>query len=240
MRIGLRSTVLAAALAATPMSSGLSAQEVSGRVFDANSGMVLAGASVSIHLPETLLDAQLVATLDGSFSFVVEEPGPYRLTIDAFGYEPRSVDLLVLEEGFTGIEIGLTPRVIELEGLTATVRRTVSSLQRAGFYRRQASGIGRAFLDSAQIADIPAMLPRQVMRGVPGLTVRGFEDIRLDGWCKPAIYVDGAPLGAVWEELPHPRYMLGIELYRGTEYIPPRWRPRSMPCGVLLIWTRLT
>jgi hypothetical protein len=103
--------------------AGLSAQLVSGRVVDGNTGAPLVGAAVSIDRDETILEERLV--IDGTFRFVVEQPGPYRLTVEAFGYESRSIGVIVLEEGFTGIEIALAPRVVELEGAEAHVGASV-------------------------------------------------------------------------------------------------------------------
>jgi hypothetical protein len=219
--------------------AGLSAQLVSGRVVDGNTGAPLVGAAVSIDRDETILEERLV--IDGTFRFVVEQPGPYRLTVEAFGYESRSIGVIVLEEGFTGIEIALAPRVVELEGIDVNVNRIVPSLARAGFYERKAAGIGRLFLDSAQVADIPGRQVNNKIRGIPGLTLRGRPPytIRLDGWCRPLIYVDGVPLGRTGQTMPDPRYWRGVEVHEGTEYIPPRYPPTRIPCGFVLIWTNI-
>ncbi|WP_116107668.1 TonB-dependent receptor [Lewinella sp. IMCC34191] len=101
------------------LAQGLTAQRISGNLFDAQSEMPLIGATVELLLP----DATRGTTTDteGRFEIAAVPPGRQTLRISYLGYESQTIpNILVTAGKDVHLDLSLEERVTDLE--TVTVR----------------------------------------------------------------------------------------------------------------------
>jgi hypothetical protein len=136
------------------------------------------------------------------------------------------------------------------------------TLERAGFYDRQAEGFG-VFVDRPRLDEWNPGVVTDVLRRVPGVRVRpnpnyGRRPARflpvdtrrflvelsrnpIEG-CDPVLFLDGLYIGTLTafdvDVLVADEELAGMEVYRGASEVPPRFRLRGSTCGVLVLWTR--
>ncbi len=117
---------------------------VSGRVVDAETGAVVAGALVS----RLGADSATVAVTDAGGRFVLRAPRApsYGIRIEQLGYEP-SVAALPDSLAHGSVPIRLRPRPLELEGIEVEVMGRLAE-------RRRAAAVPVSVVDAARIAEL--------------------------------------------------------------------------------------
>lgn len=212
---------------------------VSGRVLEEGTNLPLAAASVRIGpVPEQLTDE------DGRFRFDLLPPGLHDVTVEHIGFSTVH-DTVVTEVGTSlDVNVRLSTRAVPLEPIEVLVRSQV--LERAGFYERQARGLG-SFITRQEIESRPTVNSSDFLRRVAGVRlVRG----RFGNWiaigrgnCPFRFFIDGNRItqGFSIDELP-PHWLEGLEIYVGSSQVPSRFTASPLEansrCGVIVIWTR--
>lgn len=183
-------------------------------------------------------------------------PGLVRVRTRKIGF--RVGDLTVrAEPGRNTVPIRLDAnRVASLDTVRVVGSKMVDS-RLDGFETRRARGFG-TFLSRAQIEQRGATTPIELLRGMPGVMIRGGggHDVAIssrgsirvmedDGapalsyGCRMAVYLDGVPLTGEWLATAiRPSDIEGIEVYAGPAEIPAQFKPGTSGCGAILIWSR--
>jgi len=214
---------------------------LAGTVLDRASDRPVTGALISLTRvgsaqPLSLVEADSI----GEFTFPTVPVGHYTLTIQRFGYQDLTEDLLLRASVQTEITASLVPEAMNVEPVFVTVERRTSMMM-ADFERRRALGIGQFVTRE----DIEARRPREVsdlFRAVPGVRVvpdrRGDAHLVVRGRCAPDLYVDGVSAyeGMSLDLMLHPDDVEGIEVYT-TASAPPQYARAA--CGVVIVWTRV-
>ncbi|HEX6313753.1 MAG TPA: carboxypeptidase regulatory-like domain-containing protein [Gemmatimonadaceae bacterium] len=230
--------------------SAVSAQEgilgtggIRGTVRD-SAGQAIIGAQIT--MPGTSLIAE--SDDSGRFELAKVRPGMLSLRFRRLGYQPDTVDLLVLAGRTVPLEITLSRLAVALTPVVITGRAELTGW-RAGFYQRKDAGMGHFFTAE----DIEKRNPGQMtdmFRMIPGVTIQPSQGIirnqlrfRGNRGCAPLTWLDGAPLAAGEFDIDalSPRSIEAFEVYTGS-IVPPRFAvspgigPRT--CGAIVIWSR--
>jgi TonB family protein len=243
-----RRRLLAVALACVSVSAG--AQEgslglggINGVVRD-SMGAAIIGAQITIP------GSQLVAETDdsGRFALAKIKSGMLSLRFRRLGFQPDTVELLVLAGKTVPLEVTLTRVLVSLTPVVITGRADLTGW-RAGFYQRKDVGTGHFFTAEDIDKRNPSMMS-DMFRSIPGVTVqpsRGMirNQLRFRGQrsCAPLTFLDGAPLASGEFDIDNlsPRSIAAMEVYTGT-LVPPRFAvspgigPRT--CGAIVIWSK--
>jgi TonB family protein len=243
-----RRRLLAVALACVSVSAG--AQEgslglggINGVVRD-SMGAAIIGAQITIP------GSQLVAETDdsGRFALAKIKSGMLSLRFRRLGFQPDTVELLVLAGRTVPLEVTLTRVLVSLTPVVITGRADLTGW-RAGFYQRKDVGTGHFFTAEDIDKRNPSMMS-DMFRSIPGVTVqpsRGMirNQLRFRGQrsCAPLTFLDGAPLASGEFDIDNlsPRSIAAMEVYTGT-LVPPRFAvspgigPRT--CGAIVIWSK--
>jgi len=243
--IGICGRLVAGALAcfsATAMAQegALGTGGISGIVRD-SLGLAIIGTQITIR------GSQLVAETDdsGRFELAKIRPGMLSLRFRRFGYQPDTVDLLILAGKTIPLEVKLVRSNVSLTPVVITARADRTGW-REGFYHRKAVAAGHYFT----AADIEKRNPRlmsDMFRMLPGVAVsssRGMirNQLRFRGKsCAPLTWLDGAPLGAgeFDIDLITPFSVAAVEVYPGS-IVPPKFATALGPqgCGVVVFWSK--
>lgn len=209
-----------------------------GTVAAAAGGKPVAGAQVGvIDGPQTRTNDRGEWTLSGA------PTGTRMLEVRALGYYPdrRRVDVVA----------GAPPVNVKLSTLRAvldTVKIVASRLRNdEGFERRRRSGMGR-FVTEEDMKRFPVIQTSDFFTRLPGIRRDGPQAKILmrgalgpDGWCEPAVFIDGHEMSFMAAEdiddwVP-PHKVQAIEIYsEGTA--PPQFHPGLRGCGSIVIWTK--
>lgn len=209
-----------------------------------STGQAIIGAQV------TFPGVSLVAETDdsGRFELAKVRPGMLSLRFRRLGFQPDTVELLVLAGKTIPLEITLQRITV---ALTPIVVRGHAELTgwRQGFYERRQVGTGHFFT----LEDIEKRNPgnmSDMFRMIPGVTIvpsmgmiRNQLRFRGSRGCAPLTWLDGSPLASGEFDIDalSPRSIAAFEVYTGT-IIPPRFAlapgigPRT--CGAIVIWSR--
>lgn len=169
--------------------------------------------------------------------------GPLALTARRLGYEQRTMQIEVNEDGRSAsLEIVLLIMAGTLEDVNVTAPPPPTKLQ--GFHERsrQARTFGR-FLTEDHIRRMNPRSASELFRNVPGVTLgsdqSGGNVIRIRG-CQPMVWLDGQRIpGAELDELIEPSSIAAIEFYQSSAGIPAQYLERgNRLCGVILVWTK--
>jgi hypothetical protein len=208
-------------------------------------GQAIIGAQV------TMPGTSLVAESDdsGRFELAKVRPGMLSLRFRRLGYEPDTIDLLVLAGKTIPLEVTLSRLAVALTPVVVTGRAELTGW-RAGFYQRKDVGAGRYFTREDIEKRNPGLMS-DMFRMIPGVTVVPSQGIIRNhlrfrgarGGCAPLTFLDGAPLSAGEFDIDalSPRSIEAFEVYTGT-IVPPRFAvapgigPRT--CGAIVIWSR--
>jgi hypothetical protein len=138
--------------------------EIDGRVVDAQTGLPLAGASISVtsatapvHSPDATTDES------GNFRLAGLPPGTYALRIARPGYQPTDADTITL--GSTPASVGLALQSAPSGERAATIGRT--STRQSGALQK-ASTIYRS-VDVETLAQSGTYRAGDALRGLPGI-----------------------------------------------------------------------
>lgn len=201
---------------------------------------------VQITMPGTSLVVE--SDDSGRFELAKVRPGMLALRFRRLGFQPDTVEFLVLAGKTIPLDVTLSRLTLMLSPVVITGRAELTGW-RAGFYQRRDVGTGHFFTRE----DIDKRNPSQMsdmLRMIPGVTVqpsRGMirNQLRFRGnrACAPLTWLDGAPLAAGEFDIDalSPRSIEAFEVYTGS-IVPPRFAvapgigPRT--CGVIVIWSR--
>ncbi|HEX6941708.1 MAG TPA: carboxypeptidase regulatory-like domain-containing protein [Gemmatimonadaceae bacterium] len=207
-------------------------------------GLAIIGAQV------TFPGTSLVAETDdsGRFELAKVRPGMLSLRFRRVGYQPDTVDLLVLAGKTVPLEVTLSRLMVSLTPVVVTGRAELTGW-RAGFYQRKDVAAGHFFTSE----DIERRNPSNMsdmFRMIPGVTVQPSmgmirNQLRFRGnrGCAPLTWLDGSPLAAGEFDIDalSPRSIEAFEVYTGS-IVPPRFSvspgigPRT--CGAIVIWSK--
>jgi len=236
-----------------------SGQAVSGRVLDVVTDSAIVLARVRLLDSAGVALSYTVSGNEGWFLLAAPGPGRYYLHAESGFYKERLDGPLVLAAGDTAlISYHLEPDPAGLDPIIVEARSRRIALQRAGFYERERTGLGR-FLTREKIEARSARYITDLFAAMPGVTlVRGQfgrrEVIFRSGLrfatggveaCYPRVFIDGmmralggsTPTGL--DDLLRPDEVEAVEVYRGAAEIPGQYGGSMAGCGVILIWTRV-
>ena len=101
---------------------GAAAQEIRGRVTDAENGAPVGLAAVILLDAERRPRASGAAGVDGRYRIAAPGPGEYYLVVERLGYFGNETPLLALEsEGVYGVDVEMRPEPFRLDPLRVTV-----------------------------------------------------------------------------------------------------------------------
>jgi len=207
-------------------------------------GLAIIGAQVTF--PGTALVAETDDS--GRFELAKVRPGMLSLRFRRVGYQPDTVDLLVLAGKTVPLEVTLSRLMVSLTPVVVTGRAELTGW-RAGFYQRKNVGTGH-FFTSADIDKRNPGMMSDMFRMIPGVTVQPSQgmirnQLRFRGnrGCAPLTWLDGSPLAAGEFDIDNlsPRSIEAFEVYTGS-VVPPRFSvapgigPRT--CGAIVIWSK--
>jgi len=209
-----------------------------------STGQAIIGAQIAFA------GSSLIAESDDSGRFEVAKvrPGMLQLRFRRLGYQPDTVDLLVLAGKTIPLEVTLQRLTVSLTPVVVRGRAELTGW-RQGFYERKSVGSGHYFTQE----DIEKRNPSNMsdmFRMIPGVTIvpsMGIirNQLRFRGarGCAPLTWLDGSPLASGEFDIDNisPRSIAAFEVYTGT-IIPPRFAlapgigPRT--CGAIVLWSR--
>jgi len=207
-------------------------------------GQAIIGAQVTI--PGTVLVIE--SDDSGRFELAKVRPGMMSLRFRRLGYQPDTVELLVLAGKTIPLDVTLSRLAVALTPVVITGRAELTGW-RAGFYQRKTVGSGHFFTRDDIERRNPSMMS-DMFRMIPGVSVQASHgmirnQLRFRGsrGCAPLTWLDGAPLSAGEFDIDalSPRSIEAFEVYTGT-IVPPRFSvapgigPRT--CGAIVIWSR--
>ena len=225
-----------------PLPKTLGAQSsgsIAGNTVDAQTGMPIVGASVTIPT----LSRSVTSDDAGHFLHSTLDAGSYVVQVHAVGYIPSAKSFDVA----TGQSVTHT---FQLTTVLPVLTNVVVKGNSAGvvgrrfedFDRRRAQGRGQ-FLTRGEIeARSPINLSDllQTMRGIRadcvGFTCR-VETSRSAHGCAPAYFVDGRMSTTFGPSTPV-KDIQGVEVYLGPSETPAEYLGPESGCGVIGIWTR--
>lgn len=207
-------------------------------------GQAIIGAQITIP------GSQLLAETDdsGRFELAKIRPGMLALRFRRLGYQPDTVELLVLAGKTVPLDVTLARGQVALTPVVITGRADLTGW-RAGFYQRKDIGTGHFYTSD----DIDKRNPGQLsdmFRSIPGVTVqpsRGMirNQLRFRGarGCAPLTVLDGAalPSGEFDIDAISPRSIAAFEVYTGS-IVPPQFSVSPgigmRTCGMVVIWSK--
>lgn len=228
------------------------AQQVRGVVLDATSEAPIEGALLTFVALDSTILAAAISDSTGRFLVAVLAGSSGRLRAQSIGYaEVVSVPLAFGESDDLTLEIRLRPRPIPVEGVTAVVELELNRRLR-GFLRRQRDGFGR-YLGPREIARARPSTASDLLWPLSGRLVPSKAGVRAivpgkDGYCNPAVYVDGNLINrqdmaghnepADVDANVSPQAVKAVEVYNRPYQAPARFQWPFMPdCPIILIWT---
>lgn len=236
-------------LAATLMASPAAAQAVRALVVDAATGAPVAEALVRVESADGSLAGATFTGEEGVATVRLRQGGTYRLVAERGGYEPLAETLAVGPGGTVDVRLRMAQRPFSIDTVEV-IARGRNERGREGFARRRRMHEG-VFLDSAYLAQQRAVLPSDLLIGVPGIRMwagrEGRRPVSTRGWGCMVTLLDGVPVPTGpdrrLERMIRTRDVVGMEVYREYREVPPEYRiyarQRGMPCGVYLYWTRV-
>jgi len=218
---------------------GQGSGSISGRTIDAQTGMPIVGASITIPL----LSRAVISDEGGHFLHSTLEPGSYVVQVHAVGYIPsaKAFDLTTGQSVTHEFQLTTVPPVLPqvvVNGRTGSVvgRRFED------FDRRRASKRGQ-FLTRAEIEARSAVNLSDLLQTMRGIRTEcaGFtciiETARSTHGCRPAFFVDGR-MSTTFGPTTPVRDIEGIEVYLCPSEIPAEYLGPDSGCGAIGIWTK--
>jgi hypothetical protein len=218
------------------------------------SGIVMDSAAAPLANVQLSIDgSELVARTDGAGRFLMSgaSAGTQSILLRRLGFDPVSRRVDVRPGATTSITVRLG-RIVLLEAMTSTSRRSTATPAIADAVRRHRTGIG-FLLTEAEIAQRPSI--RQLMSDIPGVTIGSslsggwkFQFKQMAGLCDARVFLDGRESDMdVLRDVLSPETLGGIEVFSRAS-TAPIWtagpntlttpHPRNEQCGVVLLWTK--
>lgn len=142
---------------------------------------------------------------------------------------------------------------IEMEGIEIVDERIDPSLERRGYYRRKASGVGK-YIEREELEERGKVLLSDALRGVAGVRIVTLDGqkvavtMRRGSPCPMRVFIDGSRLSSGSAGPPQSdavdlnmwalNEVAAIEVYTGLSQIPIQYSQYNR-CGAVLIWTRV-
>lgn len=204
-------------------------------------GLAIIGAQIAIR------GSQLIVETDdsGEFELAKVRPGMLQLQFRRLGYQPDTVELLVLAGKTVPLEVKLARLNVQLTPIVITGHADLKGW-RADYYHRKAIGFGH-FISAADIEKRNPGQMTDMFRTLPGVTVgqsRGIirSPVRFRGKsCAPLVWLDGSPLSAGEFDVNAvpPSSVAAVEIYTSS-VVPPNFVTPlvTRPCGVIVFWSK--
>ncbi len=178
----------------------LSAQTVTGRVVDAETGEPLSGANIV----QTDTDNGVAAAADGSFSLVLAEGAPRKLTVSFVGYAAKTVDVADRQRD---LQLRLQPKSIMSNEIFVQALRVDEATPMAyeNISREDINRINLGQDVPYLVSSTPSVTTTSDAGtgiGYTGLRIRGVDQARIN------VTINGIPLndaeshGVFWVDLP--------------------------------------
>jgi len=224
----------AALLVALPVWASVThAQSVRGLLLDALTTRPIGEATVILLDSASAERSTIMTDSLGRFLITSPSPGGYRLQIRRIGYKAATSEPLAFERArTTQLTIELAPLAAELRPITVRER---SARQWAvdGFRERQSLGKG-VFIDRVDILAQAPIYFTDLFRPIPGLRVvmagSGLQVESQRGRGCLRLFINWIPFEGLNEagqrslELPPPKEVMGIEVYREFGEVPQALR----------------
>ena len=247
----MRPTLLFAA-AAVLTAAPLSAQSVSGRIFDRATERPVPEAVITAVTPAGRVMQRARSDTSGNFTIALPRAGAYQLRAERLGFQSftsQGFEVDAKEE--LEVNLAMSTGTVELEPLTITSRAApprIPHLEHAGFYDRERHSPG-TFMRQEDILRSRGTRVSDVLTRLPGArrgTVRGKQIVTISRStggataCPPSVFVDGQPLMAagIIDDVIHVGSVEAMEVYRGPAETPARFSSAESGCGVVVIWTK--
>ncbi len=217
---------------------GQSGGSISGTTIDAQTGIPIVGASITIPL----LSRAVISDEGGHFLHSPLEAGSYVVQVHAVGYIPsaKGFDLTTGQSVTHIFQLTTVPPVLPnvvVSGHTGSVGRRFEDFDRRRALKR-GQFLTRAEIEGRNAVNLSDLL--QTMRGIRTECV-GFtcivETSRSTHGCRPAYFVDGRMSTTFGPSTPV-RDIEGIEVYLGPSETPAEFLGPDSGCGVIGIWTK--
>jgi hypothetical protein len=204
-------------------------------------GLAIIGTQVSIA------GSRLIAETDdsGRFELAKVRPGMLSLRFRRVGYQPDTVDLLVLAGKTIPLEVTLSRLNVSLTHVVVTGRADLTGW-REGFYHRKEVGAGHFFTATdiekrkpSRMSDMFQMMPSARIVPSRGI-IRNQVRLSRAGGCPPLTVLDGAPMSAGELDIDaiSPFSVAEFEVYTGS-IVPPQFSVANTRfCGAIVIWSK--
>jgi len=217
---------------------GQSGGSIGGTTIDAQTGMPIVGASITIPV----LSRAVVSDEGGHFLHSPLEAGSYVVQVHALGYIPsaKAFDLTTGQSVTHVFQLTTIPPVLPnvvVSGHPGSVGRRFEDFDRRRALKR-GQFLTRAEIEARNAVNLSDLL--QTMRGIR-TECAGFtcivETSRSTHGCRPAFFVDGR-MSTTFGPTTPVRDIEGIEVYLGPSEIPAEYLGPDSGCGAIGIWTK--
>ena len=218
---------------------GQGSGSISGTTIDAQTGLPIVGASITIPL----LSRAVISDEAGHFLHSTLEAGSYVVQVHAVGYIPSAKAFDIATGQSITHEFQLTtippvlPKVVVSGKSGGSIGRRFEDFDRRRALKR-GQFLTRAEIEARSAVNLSDLL--QTMRGVR-TECAGFtcivETSRSTHGCRPAFFVDGRMSTTFGPSTPV-RDIEGIEVYLGPSETPAEYLGPDSGCGVIGIWTK--
>jgi hypothetical protein len=253
MSRGVLLAFLVAAASSAAQPAAVSAQVVTGRVLESETGRPL--PDVVVYLRSTAGHGVANVVTDTAGDFRVQSPrfGRFVLVASLIGMETVTSPPFDVQLGSVEVVLRMGATAVPLDPLTVETRSSAELGFLLGYYERmdrnQRAGTGRFITrdeierrNPSNISDLLYDLPRLTIHDERGrgryVTMRGAQ-----GDCIPAVFVDGTRMNrrgqAYVDENTRPSDLEGVEIYTGLAQLPGVYHDERN-CGVILFWSRRT
>ena len=207
-------------------------------------GQAIIGAQIAISGSRLIVETND----SGQFELAKIRPGMMTLRFRRLGYQPDTVDLLVLAGKTIPVEVTLARLSVSLTPVVITGRADLRGW-REGFYHRKELGSGHYFTaadiekrNASKMTDMFQMLPGVILQPSRGI-IRSQIRFRGRRGCAPLTVLDGTPMasGEFDIDMITPFSVAAVEVYTGL-IVPPQFSvapgigPRT--CGAIVIWSK--
>jgi len=217
---------------------GQSGGSIGGTTIDAQTGMPIVGASITIPV----LSRAVVSDEGGHFLHSPLEAGSYVVQVHALGYIPsaKAFDLTTGQSVTHVFQLTTIPPVLPnvvVSGHPGSVGRRFEDFDRRRALKR-GQFLTRAEIEARNAVNLSDLI--QTMRGIR-TECAGFtciiETSRSTHGCRPAFFVDGR-MSTTFGPTTPVRDIEGIEVYLGPSEIPAEYLGPDSGCGAIGIWTK--
>ena len=241
----LRTAALLLATTATIASGQVQAgrREMVGFIRDSAGGGI-EGATVQIAGNVLRTDAR------GSFRLWAPDIDTLTIVVHRLGFEALEALLTATGKQWDTVVVELNRVAQNVPGMTVSSAATRRALALRDFDERKARGFGLFVTRSDILARNPSRLS-DLLRDKRGVRVvrlsSNYYGVRFAAYsaslhsCAPSMWVDGQLASGMEIDDLLPQDIQAIELYESFANVPVEFAPRTstVPCGTIVIWTRI-